>query len=184
VAKEKRVSPSWIDVKSALLDFDHAGLLGLVQDLYTASKDNQAFLHARLGLGQDQLKPYKTNISKWICPDFMRNQSLSISKAKKAISDYGNAIGRPDGLVELSVFFCEEALSFLESCSMDDDSYLMSLIRMYDQSLQLVSDLPPAARPGYLERLDQLRSRAKHVSGVMADELNSLWYAVVPDEHE
>jgi hypothetical protein len=51
VAKEKRASPSWIDVKAALLAFDRAGLLGLVQDLYTASKENQAFLHARLDLG-------------------------------------------------------------------------------------------------------------------------------------
>ena len=40
---------------------------GLVQDLYTASKDNQAFLHARLGLGQDQLQPFKASISNWIC---------------------------------------------------------------------------------------------------------------------
>jgi hypothetical protein len=38
------------------------GLLGLLQDLYAACKDNQAFLHARLGLGPDQLGPYKATI--------------------------------------------------------------------------------------------------------------------------
>ena len=45
------------DVKRQLADFDKAGLLSLVQDLYAAKKDNQTFLHARLGLGEDVLKP-------------------------------------------------------------------------------------------------------------------------------
>ncbi|MBL8529943.1 MAG: hypothetical protein JNL68_19895 [Burkholderiales bacterium] len=36
-----------------LAEFDRAGLIGLVQDLYAAGKDNQAFLHARFGLGGD-----------------------------------------------------------------------------------------------------------------------------------
>ncbi len=44
----KKTTPSWTDVKTGLADFDRAGLLGLVQDLYAASKDNQNFLHARL----------------------------------------------------------------------------------------------------------------------------------------
>ena len=59
VVRSKNASPTWSDVKAALLDFDRAGLRGLVQDLYTASKDNQAFLHARLGLGHDQLQPFR-----------------------------------------------------------------------------------------------------------------------------
>jgi hypothetical protein len=59
VAGEKSTLPSWKAVKAALQSFDRAGLLGLVQDLYAAEKDNQAFLHARLGLGSYQLAPYK-----------------------------------------------------------------------------------------------------------------------------
>jgi hypothetical protein len=65
VVRSKNASPTWNDVKTALLDFDRAGLRGLVQVLYTASKDNQAFLHARLGLGHDQLQPFKASISRW-----------------------------------------------------------------------------------------------------------------------
>jgi hypothetical protein len=69
VIRSKNASPTWNDVKTVLLKFDRAGLRGLVQDLYTASKDNQAFLHARLGLGHDQLRPFKASISRWISPD-------------------------------------------------------------------------------------------------------------------
>ena len=52
MVRSKNASPTWSDVRTALLDFDRAALRGLVQDLYAASEDNQAFLHARLGLGQ------------------------------------------------------------------------------------------------------------------------------------
>ena len=50
--KAPKSTPSWSELKTKLADFDHAGLLGLVQDLYVARKDNKAFLHARFGLGE------------------------------------------------------------------------------------------------------------------------------------
>ena len=178
VVRSKNASPTWGDVKAALLDFDRAGLRGLVQDLYTASKDNQAFLHARLGLGHDQLQPFKANISTWICPDLMNNQSVSVSKAKKAIADYKKAIGRPEGMAELSIFYCEEAFGFLESCSMEDESYFAALIRMYGRSLEFVSSLPPAERATYIERLDKLRSRGRRIG--WGSRKNSIAFGTLP----
>ena len=108
-AKPKKAAPSWSDVKARLAEFDRTALLGLVQDLYAASKDNQAFLHARFGLGGDVLDPYKATIDRWLWPDVYRNQDVSVSKAKRAIADYKKASGRPAGLAELMVFFCERA---------------------------------------------------------------------------
>jgi hypothetical protein len=182
VVRNKNASPTWNDVRAALLGFDRAGLRGLVQDLYTASKDNQAFLHARLGLGHDQLEPFKASISRWISPDLMKGQPISVSKAKKAIADYKKAIGRPDGMAELSIFYCEEAFGFLESCGMEDESYFAALIRMYGCSLEIVSSLPPAERTTYLERLDKLRSRGRNVGWVVEEEFNSLWYDAVEEQ--
>ena len=184
VANKKSASPTWIDVRAALLTFDRAGLRGLLQDLYAASKENQAFLHSRLGLGDDQLKPYKANISRWISPDLMRNHPISISKAKKAIADYKKAIGRPEGLAELSIFYCEEAFDVLDSCSLQDESYFLALIRMYDRSLNFVLNLAPAGRVAYLERLDKLRSRGRNVGWGVQEELNSLWYAADLEGHQ
>jgi hypothetical protein len=78
----------------------------------------------------------------------MKNQPISVSKAKKAIADYKKAIGRPEGMAELSIFYCEEAFGFLESCSMEDESYFAALIRMYGRSLEFVSSyLLPSAPP-------------------------------------
>ena len=184
MAHKKNASPTWSDVRAALLHFDRAGLQGLVQNLYAASKDNQVFLHARFGLGHNQLKAFKEIISNCICPDIERNQPISVSKAKKAIADYKKAIGRPDGLAELSIFYCEEAFSFLESYGMEDESYFVALIRMYDRSLKFALNLPRAERAAYLERLDKLRSRARHVGWGVQDELNELWHAADLDEHQ
>jgi hypothetical protein len=182
VVRGKNTPPTWNDVKTALMDFDRAGLRGLVQDLYAASKDNQAFLHARLGLGHDQLQPFKASISRWISPDLMKSQPISVSKAKKAIAEYKSAIGRSDRMAELSVFYCEEAFGFLESCSIEDESYFAALIRMYGRSLEIVSSLPPAERASYLGRLDKLRSRGRNVGWGVEEEINNLWCAAALDD--
>jgi hypothetical protein len=177
MAKDKSTPPSWADVRASLLKFDRAGLQGLIQDLYVTSKDNRAFLHARFGLGSDLLGPYKANISRWINPDLMKGEPVSISKAKRAIADYEKAIGRPEGLAELAIFYCEVAFSFVESCSFESEKYFAALIRMYDRSVNFVLSLPPAERPTYVERLAKLRSRSKDVGWGVEDELNDRWYA-------
>ncbi len=118
---KKKSTPGWSDVKLKLTELDGAGLLALVQDLYSASKENQAFLHARFGLGADVLAPYKATISRWLWPDIWKNQDTSISKAKKAIADYKKAIGRPEGLAELMTFYCEQAAGYSRDVSLQDE---------------------------------------------------------------
>jgi len=60
-------------------------------------QDNQGFLHARFGLGENVLEPYKKTIDRWLWPDVFRGQDTSVSKAKQAISDYKKALGDPEG---------------------------------------------------------------------------------------
>jgi len=182
MAKNKSASPSWTDVRASLLKFDRADLQGLIQDLYVTSKDNRAFLHARLGLGSDPLGLYKATISRWINPDLMKGEPVSISKAQRAIADYEKAIGRREGLAELAIFYCEVAFSFVEACSFESEKYFVALIRMYDRSVNFVLSLPPAERPNYVERLAKLRSRSKHVGWGVEDELNDRWYVADFDE--
>jgi hypothetical protein len=118
-AKRKSKSQTtWTDVKAKLADFDRIALLGLIQGLYTAHKDNQTFLHARFGLGEDVLKPYKKIIDRWLWPEVLRRQDTSVSQAKRAISDYKKAVGDPEGLAELMVFYCERRLGFAATLPM------------------------------------------------------------------
>src|SRR5665647_2233897 len=142
--KTKKTSPTWSDVKAKLSNFDSAGLLLLVQDLYTASKDNQTFLHARFSLGDDVLRPYKATIDRWLWPDLFKNQDTSISKAKKAIADYKKAVGQADDLAELMVFYCERASDFSNDVGLQDERYFDALVRMFEQALKVLPCLPEA----------------------------------------
>lgn len=153
----KKNSVSWSNVKTKLVAFDRAGLLGLLQDLYTANKDNQTFLHARLNLGDDVLKPYKTTINRWLCPNVSRNQDFSIAKAKKPIADYKKAIGQAEGLAELMVFYCERATEFIGDVSLQDDGYFNALVRMFEQALKTIASLADAQRLPLWDRLDAVR---------------------------
>jgi hypothetical protein len=112
----------------------------------------------------------------------MKGQPMSVSKAKKAIADYKKAIGRADGMADLSIFYCEEAFGFLESCSIEDEGYFAALVRMYGQSLELVSSLPPAERNSYLDRLGRLKSRGRNIGWGVEEEINSLWYDTVDEQ--
>jgi hypothetical protein len=172
----KKTSPTWSEVKTKLADFNRAGLLALIQGLYAASKDNQVFLHVRLHLGDDPLKPYKATISRWINPDIMKNQDISVSKAKKAISDYKKAIGQPDGMAELSVYYCEQIFGFLGSCGMDDESYFSSLVRMFEQAIKSVMALPDAQPPPYINRLDPMRAAGHNIGWGVGDDFDELWW--------
>ena len=141
--------------------FDRTGLLGLVHDLYAAHKDNQTFLHARLGLGEDVLEPYKQTIDRWLWPDVLRKQDTSVIKAKQAISNYKKAVGEPAGLAELMVFYCEQAAGFCSDVGNEDEAYFAALVRIFEQALTVTNTLPPNVRGALVARLDRVPGSAK-----------------------
>lgn len=172
--KSKKASSCWSDVKARIADVDRAGLLALVHDLYTASKDNQAFLHARFGLGDDVLDPYKASIDRWLWPDVYGNQDTSVAKAKEAIADYKKAGAHPDGLVELMVFYCERASGFSNDIGLQDEGYFDALVRMFEQALKAIADLPDSQRPELWSRLDAVRRISQNVGFGVGEDMDRL----------
>lgn len=173
--KLSKTKLTWSDLKRQLANLDPPELLSLIQDLYAASKENQAFLHARFFLGEDVLEPYKATIKRWVCPDITRDQDTSIAKAKKAISDYKKAIGRPEGIAELIVFYCESCTNLLCECGMDDESYFNTLIRIFEQALKEIRNLEPKQQKVLLERLDCVRQEGHNWGfGDYGDDMDNL----------
>ena len=181
MTRNKKEIISWNSVKAGLRGFDRTALLGLIQDLYAASKDNQTFLHARLNLGADPLKPYKAMISRWVCPDIFKNEPWSVAKAKKAIADYKKAIGHTQGMAELSVFYCEEAIAFLRDCSLEDEGYFSALVLMFEQALKRTLSLPENERAPYLERLGNVRVAAQKIGWGVSNAMAELWCLVLDE---
>ena len=172
-SKPKKAAP-WSDVKARLSHFDRDGLVGLLHDLYAASKDNQVFLHARFGLGEDVLAPYKATINRWLWPDMFKNQNASVAQAKNAIANYKKAIGHADGLAELMVFYCERASGFSVEVGLQDEGFFVALVRMFDQALLAISRLPEAQRPPLLGRLKHVHHISHNIGYGVADAMSDL----------
>ena len=166
--------PTWTDVKERLADFDRTALLGLIQSLYSARKDNQTFLHSRFGFGEDVLEPYKKIIDRWLWPDVFRNQDTSVSQAKRAISDYKKAVGDPEGLAELMVFYCEQASGFCSDIANDDEVYFNALVRMFEQALKLANALSVERRHHLVARLDRVRAISHEFGYGVGDDMDFL----------
>ena len=174
MASRSKSQPTWTAVKAKLASFDRKGLLGLIQDLYAAHKDNQMFLHARFGLGEDVLRPYKETLDRWLWPDVLRNQNPSVAKAKQVISNYRKAVGEPAALSELMVFYCEQAAGFCSDVGYQDDGYFDALVRMFEQALTLTDQLPASDRNTLIARLDRVRAVSHNLGYGVGDYMDSL----------
>jgi hypothetical protein len=172
---QAKSQPTWIDLKSQLASLDRQGLLGLLQDLYAAHKDNRTFLNARFGLGEDTLKPYKEAIDRWLWPDVLRNQDTSVVKAKEAVSNYRKAVGDPAGMAELMVFYCEQAAGFCRDVGYEDESYFNALVRMFEQALIVAYKLPVAGREALLARLDRVLTTSQQLGYGVGEEMDTVF---------
>jgi len=172
--RHPRSQSIWTDVKAKLADLDRTNLMGLVQDLYAAHKDNQTFLHTRFGLGGDVLKPYKEKLDRWLWPDVLRNQDISVAKAKQAISSYRKAVGEPAGLAELMVSFCESAAGFSNDVGYQDEGYFDALVKMFEQALKATCQLSAGDRDALIARLDRVRTISHNFGYGVGDDMDDL----------
>jgi hypothetical protein len=153
--KRPKSKVTWSDVKSKLADFDRAGLQQLVANLYVFHKDNQTFLHARFGLGENPLEAYKQRI-------------------QAAISEYNKAVGDPLGILELRLFWCETAVKFSMDYGYGDVGYLDALALQYSEACIVLSALDEPLLEDTIERLTNIRDDAQMGYGIwdyMADTL-------------
>jgi hypothetical protein len=98
------VEPCWLCFKIYICGLRHSGVSSY-----------------SLRFGRLPLQPYKKAIDPWLWPDVFREQETSVSIPMRAVTDYKKAIGDPDGLAELTVFYCERAAGFCgDVCAMSD----------------------------------------------------------------
>jgi hypothetical protein len=171
MAKGKHSNQTWSDVKAAMADMDEKQLIALVSDLYRLSRENQAFLHARLGIGDDTLGPYKKTISDCMYPDAYKNKPVQISKAKKAISSYIKAVGEPSGEAELMTFFVECGNSFTVDFGDIDEAFYDALIRMYRRAIDKVLTLPEEEQAEFQSRLGAIMTSSSNIGWGYHDAL-------------
>lgn len=120
------------------------------------------------------LKPYKAIITRWVYPDVVDDQDISVSKAKKAASDYRKAVGSPEGIAELSVYYCETCIDFLDSCGMDDEEYFHALVGMFEKALKAVVQLDGEQQLPFVERLESVQREGHNYGYWVGDDMDRL----------
>lgn len=172
---------TWTDVKSAIANFERSALIGLISDLYAYSTPNKNFLHARFSLGSDSLKPYKKIIEDALFPDVMSNDDVEIATAKKAISDYGKAVGDPKGMLELMVYFVECGASFSLDVGYGDEDFFAALERMYEKAIKLLLTLDEATIDDYYDRFEDLVTSTRDIGWGFHDTLGAIFSEAFPE---
>ncbi|MFH1624429.1 MAG: hypothetical protein ABID54_04650 [Pseudomonadota bacterium] len=179
MAKRKSSNPTWSDVKPTVVNMDQKQLVKLVADLYRFSKENQAFLHARFGIGDDPLVPYKKTIDACMYPDIYG--PIEISQAQRAISNYSKAIGAPLGETELMIFFVECGNRFTLDFGDIDEEFYDALNHMYQRAIQNVLSLPEEQRGGFQERLEKIMTSSSGIGWGYHDMLSEDYYRAFPE---
>ena len=125
------------------------------------------------------LKPYKVAVDRWLSPDVFKDQSPSLAKAKKAIADYTKANGRPEGIAELRVYYCERAIEFCRDVGVYDEVYLVALVQMFASALKMPVSLAEPQRALILARLDKGRGLSHECGYGVGFELEDLFDSYV-----
>ena len=183
MARKKKKTPSWIDVKRNLKGFNKDQLLELIGDLYRLSENNKEFFHARFSLSEDPLESYKRIIQDAIHPYLEDNETLDIGRGEDAIERYSKAIDDVKGETELMVFFVECGNNFTLSYGDIDDEFYDSVLLMYEKAIQNVTELSPKEQKVFKERLYEIMDSASGIGWGYHDGLRELYYESFPDDH-
>ena len=102
-------------------------------------------------MGADPLAVYKKAIESAVSFDW--NKPVRLTDARKAVADYRKAIGKPEGMLELQVFFCERAMAFSMEFGFMDDAYASAIAMQFAGAAGMLKEAPTSARDEYVARL-------------------------------
>lgn len=157
ISRNKSTKIPWKTVKGALGRIDRKGLLNLIEELYLLHPDNQTFLLTRYRL-VDDLEPYKASIREYVHPKW--NQPIRLNEARKAFARYKKAIGEPEGMLELAVYYVECGTSYTLKYGDIDEAFYNSMESMLNQAVKLLAKAGPDAKEKYRPRFKALMDKA------------------------
>ena len=181
MAKTKHATHSWKNVRSVLTKASHKELLSLVGDLYALRKENKHFLKARFIRDGDTLVPFKKAIEQYVSPAEPWKNPVKLSLARKAISDYRKAIGDPEGLAELMLYYAECGVSFTLDFGDIDEPFYNSVTGMFFDGLKTLERCEPDIIGKLLPRFVETVQRTVGMGWGFHDNLLDALESYFPD---
>lgn len=179
-SKSKIPKVPWKVVKEVLSQRDRKALVNLIEELYSLNTDNQTFILTRYGL-IDELAFYKSTIRECVYPEW--NRPIQLGEARKAFNHYKKAVGEPEGLLELAVYYVECGTD----CTMEfgdiDEAFYNSMESMMNQAVRLLEKVDPEIREKYRPRFKALMDKVYGKIGWgYGDYMADVFYQTFGDE--
>ena len=153
----QQTAPRWGPIKKKLGEFNHAGLLALIKDLYDYSADNKAFLAARFAEESDNaaLEEYRQRI---ITQFFPNPRAMfpkpDLKEARRAIREYRKATSDITGTLDLMLTYVEAGTRFTNEYGDLWEAFYVSMESVLEEFSKLIQT--PAAAGLYGEFRDRL----------------------------
>jgi len=182
MAKAKKKTPSWMDVKRKIKGLNEKQLIELLGDLYRLSIENKEFFNTRFSLIDDTLKPYKRVIQDAVYPSLEDNEVWDLERAENAILRYSKSTDDVKGEAELLIFFVECGNDFTLSYGDIDGEFYDSMLTMYEKAILAVSDLPVKEQNPFKERLRDIMDSSSGIGWGYHDGLCDLYFKAFPED--
>lgn len=175
--KQKAKKPTWIDVKTALKDFESSHLIELLKELYQLSDENKNFLHARFTSSTSSLQCYKKIILDCLYEDPLDdNDNFDFDKADNAIRTYTKAANDIEGTADLMVYYVECGNKFTLDYGDINEAFYDALIEMYKKAIKTVLRLPKSKQAPLRKRLKNIMESADGIGWGYYDDLGHFYH--------
>ncbi len=181
MARKVQSRRSWRHIRAILNKADHKDLVKLVGDLYELRKENQDFLHTRFLRDVSSLAPYKETIEHYISPAEPWKNPVRISLARKVISDYRKAVGDPEGLAELMLFYVECGVSFTLEFGDIDEAFYRSVVSVFSDGMKMLNQCEADVISRLLPRFEVAVHSTADMGWGFYDSLRDTFEAYFPD---
>ena len=173
-AQKTGARPTWQAVKTRLRGLDASALVELIHDLYSASIDNQRFLHGRLVDPASELNKYRQLISEAVFPNPLGRKPIRIAEAQRLIRHYERATGNVTGTVDLLLTFVAVGTDQAADLGYGDDAYFNALEHGLRSAVGMVPKLGAEDFAKAREQLLWIRNRAKNIGWGFCDDVDAL----------
>ena len=128
---------SFSDIKKKLNQLDKKQLIGLISELYKINSATKEYLDFFANPDEKkQLVKYKQRVLEAFYPK--RGTGLKLKETKLAIADFKKLGTSVELLADLKLFYVECGVQFTNDFGGMDESFYLSLARMYKKALDLM----------------------------------------------
>ncbi len=181
MTEQKQKPPTWTDVKKVLAELRTEELINTINDLYKLRKENKLFLHTRYGLIESPLVDYEGKIVNAINP--LKAKKISFRDARAVLSDYKKAIGDPEKVAELMVFYCTECTRCIKRFGVWEQ-YAAGTINIWFDTLKYIQDLPRPQYDKFWEKLATAQKLMGQTGWGVSDYIDDYMHQYSPERED